>query len=433
MASELGLDAAAEAGQADTAPEALLLPPAGWLGRRNVRRPESPRAVTGPTRTLLWMLVAALCAAAALLALVASAAPSSRRHLDTPHSRFPTEHEVKKNTCGRMEVGVDYASEDYTRKLRNVTSASQCCAACDEEETCGAWTWGMVRGNQELTNVCFMKELADGQEPSTKDSPELVSGLSSRTRSLRLGASDGAIVTADGYHSSSLYCFSLIIPGSYEIKLLRYQQRESVSIFACDGYSIYSNEQIDVDGVNTSIVDSDLKCEKGGEFGTALNLKIFLAVWTAVLRDAEFQFHGWTVKVDPDTVFFPRRLLGLLSNHHEPSGSGLYLNNCKYGLHGPMEVLSRKAVHAWAMGASDCVDHFAKVCSGDCYWGEDMFIDQCLSKVLHIRRENEFKLLTEDHCDAPPNWRWCRDRVQAAFHPFKTLEGWKGCMVNATS
>jgi len=429
MASELGLDAAAEAGQADTAPEALLLPPAGWLGRRNVRRPESPRAVTGPTRTLLWMLVAALCAAAALLALVASAAPSSRRHLHTPHSRFPTEHEVKKNTCGRMEVGVDYASEDYTRKLRNVTSASRCCAACDEEETCGAWTWGMVRGNQELTNVCFMKELADGQEPSTKDSPELVSGLSSRTRSLRLGASDGAIVTADGYHSSSLYCFSLIIPGSYEIKLLRYQQRESVSIFACDGYSIYSNEQIDVDGVNTSIVDSDLKCEKGGEFGTALNLKIFLAVWTKVVFDGDFRFHGWTVKVDADSVFFPDRLKSLLAYQKEPLDGGVYLNNCKFGMHGPIEVFSKNAIGAFQAAGDQCKAHFEQTCQGDCKWGEDIWVDQCL-KYLNVRRDDEWQLLVEDHCDAPVPWSATTacDGSHVSFHPFKDVSSYAQCM-----
>jgi hypothetical protein len=377
------------------------------------------------------MVVAALCAAGALLAVAASAAPGSRRHLHTPQSHFPTEEEVK-STCGRMEIGVDYASEDYTTKLRNVTSASQCCAACEEEKKCGAWTWGMVRGNQELTNVCFMKELTGGQEPSMKQSPELVSGLSPRTRSLKLVTSDAASVTADGYHSSSLYCFSLIIPGSYEIKLLRYQQKESVSIFACDGYSIYSNEEIDVDGVNTSIVDSDLQCEKGGEFGTALNLKIFLAVWTKVVFDGEFRFHGWTVKVDADSVFFPQRLKSLLAYQKEPLDGGVYLNNCKYGLHGPLEVFSRRAVQAWALGSAECVRHFTRVCSGDCFWGEDLFVDQCLWKVLKIQRTDEFKQLMEDHCDAPKNWRWCKDPDYVAFHPFKTLGSWRDCFANAT-
>jgi len=371
-----------------------------------------------------------------LLAASAGARPGSRKQRRLSPAAFKALAAVTEvtNSCGRIEVGVDFASQAYTSKEAGVASASACCAQCQADPSCGAWTWGMARGVKGLTDICFKKELAGGEEPSIRANLKVVSGLSPRRSTSESLPSQSNSTPAREYRSASLFCFSLAIPDSYEPALLRFQHAERASIFACEGHAVYSNRPIDVaPEIKTSLVDTNLTCNKGGEFGTALNLKIFLAVWTAVLRDGEFKFHGWTVKVDPDTVFFPRRLLGLLSNHHEPNGSGLYLNNCKYGLHGPMEVLSRKAVHAWAMGASDCVNHFTKVCSGDCFWGEDMFIDQCLSKVLHVRRENEFGLLIEDHCDTLPNWRWCRDRVQVAFHPFKTLEGWKGCMVNATS
>jgi len=400
-------------------------------------RPHERQAVS-PPRRVFWAAAAVLAGAVLLVVASAGARPGARtrrRLSPTAFQALAAATEVT-DSCGRIEIGVDFASQAYTSKEAGVPSASACCAQCQADPSCGAWTWGMARGLKGLTDICFKKELVGGEKPPIRANLKVVSGLSPRRHAAESSPSQAQSTgtPAREYRSASLFCFSLVIPDSYEPALLRFQYAERASIFACEGRAVYSNRPVDIaPEVKTSLVDTNLTCNKGGEFGTALNLKIFLAVWTAVLRDAEFQFHGWTVKVDPDTVFFPRRLLGLLSNHHEPSGSGLYLNNCKYGLHGPMEVLSRKAVHAWAMGASDCVDHFAKVCSGDCYWGEDMFIDQCLSKVLHIRRENEFKLLTEDHCDAPPNWRWCRDRVQAAFHPFKTLEGWKGCMVNATS
>merc|ERR1712146_184340 len=57
--------------------------------------------------------------------------------------------------------------------------------------------------------------------------------------------------------------------------------------------------------------------------------------------------------------------------------------------------------------------------------------DQCLSKILGVTRENDFRLLVEDHCDAPSNWQSCRDTSKSAFHPFKTLSGYRQCLHNA--
>lgn len=234
------------------------------------------------------------------------------------------------------------------------------------------------------------------------------------------------------YPPGTLYCFALMLPGSYEQTLLAMQHKKKVSLFACDEFAVYSNKVIQVaPGVNTSVVNSDLKCGKGGEFGTALNLDIFIAVWTKVIQEARFQHHDWTVKVDPDAVFFPSRLLEVLALHPETK-EGTYLNNCKFGLHGPLEVFSRNAVTAWATGSPRCVQHFQKQCGGDCFWGEDLFVDQCLWKVLNVTRDNDFRLLLEDHCEPPADWASCTDVSRVAFHPFKTVEGYSGCLENAT-
>lgn len=238
------------------------------------------------------------------------------------------------------------------------------------------------------------------------------------------------------YRPGSLFCFSLMLPGSYEQDLLLMQHKEQVSIFACDQYAIYSRERLELaPGVHTITINSDLKCEKGGEFGTALNLDIFIAVWTKVISDGDFLVHDWTVKVDPDAVFFPAMLRQLVKKYseHVSSGNGVYLNNCKYGMHGPLEIFSVSAVKAWGMGSTSCVKHFEKLCSGSCYWGEDMFIDQCLWKVLKVKRVNEYTLLTEDHCDPPEGWQDCKNKTQIAFHPFKTLQGYRQCLANARS
>jgi len=229
----------------------------------------------------------------------------------------------------------------------------------------------------------------------------------------------------------SLYCFSLMLPWGYERSLLRLQYQEGASIFGCDGYTVFSNREMELaPGFHTFYVDSDLKCQLGGEFGTAMNTGIFLKVWETLIRNDEFKYHDWTVKVDPDAVFFPERLRVELI-HHSEVGNGIYLNNCKYGLHGPLEVYSRNAVRALASGMQRCQDHFNQQCSGPCQWGEDMYIDQCLWKVLGVKREDEFSLLREDHCDPPKGWESCREAQFTTFHPFKSAEGYRTCLHNA--
>mmetsp|Transcript_8355 Transcript_8355/g.22973 ORF Transcript_8355/g.22973 Transcript_8355/m.22973 type:complete len:257 (+) Transcript_8355:2-772(+) len=215
----------------------------------------------------------------------------------------------------------------------------------------------------------------------------------------------------------------------YEPVLLAMQRAEQQSIFACDNAAVYSNRSMEVSpGLLTNVVDVNLQCEYGGEFNTALNTDIFVRVWSKVIADGVFEWYTWTAKVDPDCVFFPVRLRVALMAHDDGGDRGVYLNNCKFGLHGPLEVLSRGAVRTWGAGHSKCRRHFAELCSGDCLWGEDMFLDQCLNRVLGARRVDDFGLLLEDHCAPPPDWATCEDAVTVAFHPFKTSSGYQACL-----
>merc|ERR1712176_1682749 len=76
----------------------------------------------------------------------------------------------------------------------------------------------------------------------------------------------------------TLLCFVLIKPTGYELSLLKIQHKHRSGVFGCEGQAIYSNKVIQVaPGVNTSVIDSDLHCTEGGEFGTALNSWIFIA------------------------------------------------------------------------------------------------------------------------------------------------------------
>jgi hypothetical protein len=235
-----------------------------------------------------------------------------------------------------------------------------------------------------------------------------------------------------------------MLPEYYEKSLLSWQYEKRVSLFACDGWDVYSNQKIKLpedddsdEHFHTKKVDSDLKCEKGGEFGTALNKDIFAIVWKKVFDDGKYRNFDWTVKVDPDAVFFAERLKTSLYQHPIVQG-GLYIVNCPMGLHGPLEVFSQEAVTSLVQRWDECEGHFNQMCSGDCQWGEDMWVDQCLSKVLNVRCEHDNRLLIEDHCDPPAGWLDCPATLRLAdgsqpvsLHPFKTQERYEQCYNSA--
>jgi hypothetical protein len=212
---------------------------------------------------------------------------------------------------------------------------------------------------------------------------------------------------------------------------MKYQNTQRSSIFSCNGFSIFSNESVSVGlGITTTpAVIGPITCEKSHYWNTCLNTQTFLQIWRRVFSDGWFRLYDWTVKVDPDTVFFPLRLVSILGRHSQGE-NGLYLSNCGTGVHGPIEVFSKRAILAFRAGIWIC--QRSSHANGD--WGEDMFIDRCLSFHLHIKRESESNLLSERNCrDAqdPEQWHKCTDRQRAAFHPFKSVAAYMECEANA--
>ncbi|CAK0814271.1 unnamed protein product [Prorocentrum cordatum] len=90
-------------------------------------------------------------------------------------------------------------------------------------------------------------------------------------------------------------------------------------------------------------------------------------------------------------------------------------------------VLSSAAVTALVRGRERCAKNFTSECGGECAWGEDLFIDQCLWKVLGMERRDALDVLLEDHCDPPDGWDECSKEGQVAFHPFKSVEAYQAC------
>lgn len=292
---------------------------------------------------------------------------------------------------------------------------------------------------------------------------------------------------------SSLFCFALMLPFGYEPTLLRAQLEKGVGIFDCDEFVVFSNvtsvlSHRGVKKVLTMPIPGDLSVVYGGKWGTALNTGIFIRVWNAVSLLGRYQFHDWTVKVDPDAVFFPNRLRELLlrspmnsipdsANHSMRASCGncklkhhanmtctsrvqslqrrgssckvalakaalppprdcgcncgdlacnvsarsMYLNNCKFGLHGPIEVISREAVATYIANLHSCRDIQEQP------FGEDKYLRRCLES-LGVRRVDEFSLLNEIACGQQPV-----DCMTAsvAFHPFKNMAQYFDCWTKA--
>lgn len=332
---------------------------------------------------------------------------------------FAVKYEVSATNgafCGRIEDNVEYVGKPFAN-LPNITTADLCCIKCQENPQCRVWMWGKKRGILQSTeggdHVCTLRTV-DREVRSVNRLP-------------KKGVVSGLPFNWDA--PASLFCFALMQPMGYERTLVEMQYKQRWGIFGCNEYQVISNASVQLaPGLVTSVIASDLICEMGGEFNTALNTDIFLLVWQKVFDETRFQYSDWTVKVDPDCVFFPYRLRIAVSFHADSHG-GAYLNNCKYGLHGPLEVLSARAVVAYVAGQMRCKAHFNEVCSGPCGWGEDMFMDQCLDKVLGIERIDDWNLLSEAHCDSD-DWMECKSR-RIAYHPFKSTVDYQRCMGNA--
>jgi len=341
-----------------------------------------------------------------------------RSHPETEFWEFASWRGV--SPCNLVEHGVEYQTRgSVVGQYDGIVSDTQCRLKCFEVPDCHIWSWTPA-------GRCTLKGLGQHEEPGRWENSGVISGgLPCQMDELR--------------KPGTLYCWALMVPDTYEQGLLAMQFAQRTSIFACEEYSVFTNVFMEISpGLYSDVVNTTLAAPSGGEFMTALNTDIFIAVWRKVVDVGKYALHEWTVKADADTVFLPQRLRKLLP-HHPKEERGVYLNNCKFGMHGPLEVFSKEAVDALNRNWQSCLDYFFAKCQGDCKWGEDLFIDQCLQKVVHVRRDDEWSLLEEDHCmdesrKSDGEWSYydC-DATHVAFHPFKGEADWAQCLSNAVA
>mmetsp|Transcript_72002 Transcript_72002/g.154057 ORF Transcript_72002/g.154057 Transcript_72002/m.154057 type:complete len:1029 (+) Transcript_72002:89-3175(+) len=229
-------------------------------------------------------------------------------------------------------------------------------------------------------------------------------------------------------HQSSLFCFTLVMPSSFEAPLLAAHRAHGVGIFDCDGHMVFSNVSAKrlfgdaASQVRFSVIHGSLASRRGPE-NSYLNAGNFVKVWDMVIKQDLFRQYDWTLKVDVDAILVPRALRGLLSMHCLPPDCGpLYLRDSSghLGLHGPIEVLSQAAMKYFAATSDNCgrqIDFYGKT--------EAEYLSMCLDS-LKIKAELETNLLRSGGLDAGDGPE-C-DKVHAAFHPFKSWAASLRCL-----
>jgi len=365
----------------------------------------------------------------------------------TKNSLVLTEQEQLQ--CGMMEENVEYECRDLSYNVAHIEDAETCCSICGQDPQCGAWTWS--RGG-----LCVLKVLnPDGQIGRKVKKEGVVSGLPRRqqpdySRDLadmglhsKIDATKHGLAKASTNYNPlevalpalrrepSIFCFTRMLDS--DVELITFQYRNHAGIFACDSYVVYTDTVTDrLQGMNVGNVQSLADVGLRGNLSSEQRMVASVtAVWKAVVSDGTYARHNWTVKVDADTVFFPSRLRPHLLRRVD-SPEGIYLNNCKHGLRGALQILSRKAVANWGLGSGLCLDRFHNHRNdAPRHWDEAPFLDWCLPNVLGVTRQESFGLLVDRGCAPLPGWMACTGDLVVAFHPFRNLGAFAQCLFAA--
>jgi len=236
----------------------------------------------------------------------------------------------------------------------------------------------------------------------------------------------------------SLFCFALVRPVQGDLLLAKQQHGLGAGIFACNSFTLFSNMSI---GINpgapklfqTTPISGSLECPRAGPHNSPLNAEIFMRVWKRVFDEGKYEEHDWTVKVDIDSVFLARGIRKHVTNYMELHAASpderVYFNNCKAGLHGALEIISRGGMWFLKVGLDACArtlkngyNHYG--------YGESVFFRNCMA-LLVIKKVDDFGLLTDPDCEPfPARPRPCVSG-KVAFHPLRTVEEYAVCLQQA--
>lgn len=261
-------------------------------------------------------------------------------------------------------------------------------------------------------------------------------------------------LTFDDKERNTMFCFSVYTANtgstkqSFEKELLTQQLEKKVSIFACDAHAVYSDVSVSLGGGLTTVkvddVDGDFHFAKRKLTGAWVNTGMFQQVWKAIGRAQAYSNYDWTVKVDPDAVFFAAKLRSRIRLLPIPPTGG-FLQNCEsvdYGFFGNLEVFSKTAFSILVANVDRCktgvVSDWKVGIKGGKYgpMGEDLFAEICLRKN-GVSEIEAFDITKDGACEAKrpgdqkKNKKWkadCSAAATPAIHPFKKPKEYFECM-----
>mmetsp|Transcript_132859 Transcript_132859/g.187673 ORF Transcript_132859/g.187673 Transcript_132859/m.187673 type:complete len:428 (-) Transcript_132859:50-1333(-) len=214
----------------------------------------------------------------------------------------------------------------------------------------------------------------------------------------------------------SLYCFSVARKGP-EMDIMYMQQQIRSGIFGCDGFSVYSDSHVNIDGFQTKLIPSTYAGVSRD--GYAANSQVFMKTWMAILTGSEWYKYDFIAKVDPDCVFFPSRLRGHVAKY---VGQNVFFLNCgKYipvTMYGALEVFSKSSLGAYLSQHASCEQRFPFGA-----WGEDKYMTNCLESLGSKPVVDFGNFLHDERC-------WgvdCGNKATVAFHAFKQVDKWYNC------
>uniref|UniRef100_A0A7S1LQG4 Hexosyltransferase n=1 Tax=Alexandrium catenella TaxID=2925 RepID=A0A7S1LQG4_ALECA len=244
----------------------------------------------------------------------------------------------------------------------------------------------------------------------------------------------------------SLYCFSQMVSYGPEEALVKQQFARKCSIFSCDDFDVTCHEKRLLgkgdDGTEfyTLINPSDGKASMGNVAAGAttssfLNVLIFQKAWDVLIKHGKVWKHDWTVKVDPDCVFFPVVLRRQLKPHTSPDTPATFVMNCREPLswtqpgaggyqptlYGAMEVYSKRAMGAYKDSKQKCLDGLQW--QG---WGEDLYMHVCMDGILGAKRLIDYELVGDKRC-AGNTPSQCGEANRAGYHDYKDVNSYFAC------
>jgi hypothetical protein len=265
-------------------------------------------------------------------------------------------------------------------------------------------------------------------------------------------------------YNPGLFCFEVALVDmgpvkekDHSVELIRIQAQTKTSIFGngCAEWAVYSDQAWPIDpadpDLGTSIVVEapHMWKRKTGAWG---NTPTFMNVWRDIGTRGVYANYEFTVKIDPDAVFFPYRLYSYLVHKPIPfQSSGTYIVNCRYvkdGFFGAVEVFSQAAFTQLIQSFEACKQKLPWTTKGK-EFGEDKFAEKCLEEVGALATE-DYTLVQDAVCAAiearskaakAQGTTWeelslkdfiekptCDNKSAIAFHPVKKPDAYSACI-----